>query len=563
VRNNDLPGFKTRCQEEPPYYEGGHAGRPLRDRCSLCCDLGSYAFDHILTSDASFAPASIGDTQLLLGSMEGLSVGDTIRISFRDSDSTLTAQRLSATEINTLVAVTGNYRTPGAAFGRWQSVSAQDVIFPGALSYSITLGSPLINAYTVGGIVEYDSTPVPTVVPTEMPSATPSTAVPTAVPTEMPTAGPTTATPTTASPTEEPSAKPTSEPTKEPSAAPTESPTEVPSATPTESPTKEPSFAPTDTSTEANCMCQWAGGCLSDADCCRGVSTCETLLWGSRCKPSSDSYKQDPETCVEDRSDLNPDGLVVQDPAAPVFAPIAEPTTAASPVTTASPLSVVPTESPTGGPSAVPTEEPSAKTSASPFVTTPSAAPFVTKPSPSPLAAPTASTGDVCVYQQCRSESRQQYGLCAPGLECVDKSNNGYYAQCREPSASDCQKSDGYCIADSNCCGDYSECRGNACVIPCGTEVNAAAAIMDGSSQSNRAGTIALTTAIAIAAALVVLAFVVYYCFRKINTETFHRAEARVVEQMQENDDTVIYTFADTFAYDFKALSTGNTDALV
>jgi hypothetical protein len=88
-------------------------------------------------------------------------------------------------------------------------------------------------------------------------------------------------------------------------------------------------------------------------------------------------------------------------------------------------------------------------------------------------------------------------------------------------------------------------------VIPCGVDLNAVAQITDGSSQSSRWGTTALTIALAIAAALVVLATVVYYCYRKSNTKTFLGAEARVIEQMQENNDTLIYTFegsADNFA---------------
>jgi hypothetical protein len=135
---------------------------------------------------------------------------------------------------------------------------------------------------------------------------------------------------------------------------------------------------------------------------------------------------------------------------------------------------------------------------------------------------PTASAGNVCVWKQCRSEFGQQYGQCAPGLECVG--SNGYYAQCREPPYIDgCAKSNDYCTADGDCCGEYSECRSNQCTIPCGAEhsVAASASHSSGSTQSSGLDTTAVLTALAVAAALLLLAAAAYYYYRKRSEKAF------------------------------------------
>jgi hypothetical protein len=122
-----------------------------------------------------------------------------------------------------------------------------------------------------------------------------------------------------------------------------------------------------------------------------------------------------------------------------------------------------------------------------------------------PVAVPTAPTGNVCVWQQCRSENKQSYGQCAPGLECVG--SNGYYAQCREPPYIDgCQKSNNYCTADGDCCGEYSECRSNKCMIPCGAEISVGNSGGAGSTSSSdsAAGSGAGTDAGLLIAAIVV-----------------------------------------------------------
>ena len=83
-----------------------------------------------------------------------------------------------------------------------------------------------------------NSTPVPTLVPTQAPTPVPTQA-PTPVPTPEPTQAPTPV------PTQAPTPEPTQAPTPVPTQAPTPEPTQAPTPVPTQAPTPEPTQAPT------------------------------------------------------------------------------------------------------------------------------------------------------------------------------------------------------------------------------------------------------------------------------------------------------------------------------
>jgi hypothetical protein len=150
----------------------------------------------------------------------------------------------------------------------------------------------------------------------------------------------------------------------------------------------------------------------------------------------------------------------------------------------------------------------------------------VAAPVTAPVAAVAASTGNVCIWKQCQSVFKQQYGQCAPGLECVG--NDGYYAQCREPPFLGCAKSSQYCKADGDCCGEFSECRNSKCAIPCGAEVAVTTSSLDspaaggsgsGGSADSGAGLLIAAIVVGVAVAAAVGLFLVRKAMAAANSD--------------------------------------------